>query len=157
MKLVGGAAFKGGVCGWLQFIRRFCGQGEETSPGQLYCPADSGDPLNTLPQWNSNFQLGYNRAINASLNFYGRFDWTWQSEANYTQVTDDWNEDKSRFDLSLGLQFVEYGLNLRVWGKNLTNEDFNINPVILVEGDPDPYSGSYYRGREVGITLAYSF
>ena len=136
---------------------RFCGQGEEEVDGQLYCSADSGDPLNALPQWNSNFQLGHRQPLTPSINLYGRFDWTWQSSANFTRVTDRWDDSKSRFDLSVGLQFVEYDLDLRVWGKNLADEDFNINPVILPRGNPAPYEGTYYRGREYGMTLTYSF
>jgi iron complex outermembrane receptor protein len=139
---------------------RFCGQGEEESSNQLFCPADSGDPLNALPQWSSNFQLGHSSPINTTTNLYGRLNWSWRAEPNFTSVTDDWDSPRSRFDLTLGLQFTELGLDVRLWGKNLENEDLNTNPIIRGEGDPSlpqPYSGAYYPGRQYGITLAYSF
>ena len=139
---------------------RFCGEGEEESPNQIFCPLDGGEPLNSLPKWNSNFQLGHLRSVTETLMFYGRFNWTWRSSANNPRRTKDYSNAKSIFGLSLGLQSTTTGLDIRLWGKNLTDEDLNIDPSIRSDGDPSlpqPFSGRYFPGREYGLTLSYEF
>ena len=138
---------------------RFCPPGEESSPDQLLCPTGDGEPLNSLPQWNSNFQLGYNRNLLANWDFSGRLNWSWQSVPNYTTETNAFSDAKSLLGLTLGLHSAA-GFDIRLWGKNLTNEDLNINPSIRTDGDPgltQPFGGRYYPGREYGVTLSYSF
>ena len=138
---------------------RFCPGGEENSPTQLFCPLSGGDPLNSLPQWNSNFQLGYSQTLTANWNFSSRFNWSWQSVPNFTTDTNAFSDAKSLLGLSFALQ-SSAGFDIRLWGKNLTNEDLNINPTLRSDGDPSlpqPFSGRYYPGREYGLTLSYSF
>jgi iron complex outermembrane receptor protein len=137
---------------------RFCPPGEEQSPDQLLCPT-SDEALNDLPQWNSNFQLGYSRPLSATWGFTGRFNWSWQSVPNYTTETNAFSDAKSLLGLTFGLHSSEE-FDIRLWGKNLTNEDLNIDPSIRTDGDPSlpqPFSGRYYPGREYGLTLSYSF
>ena len=139
---------------------RLCEGGEEESPDQLLCPIDGGEPLNTLPQWNSNVQVGNVWDLSSTLFLYGRLNWSWQSSANYTTDTSEFDEDISTWGLSLGLRSDRTGLDLRFWGKNLTDEDYNIAPTLRSDGDPSldqPYSGRYYPGRQYGITLNYTF
>ena len=138
---------------------RFCPGGEENSPAQLFCPLSGGDPLNSLPQWNSNFQLGYSQTLTANWNFSSRFNWSWQSVPNFTTDTNAFSDAKSLLGLSFALQ-SSAGFDIRLWGKNLTNEDLNINPTLRSDGDPSlqqPFGGRYYPGREYGLTLSYSF
>ena len=137
---------------------RFCEPGEELSPDQLLCPA-SNEPLNSLPQWNSNFQIGYSRPLSATWGFSSRLNWSWQSVPNYTKETDAFSDTKSLLGLNFGLHSTS-GLDIRLWGKNLTNEDLNVDPDLRTDGDPglpQPYSGRYYPGREYGLTVSYSF
>ena len=139
---------------------RFCKGGEEQRPDQLYCPKGGGDPLNSLPQWNTNTQLGYQRPLADDWELYSRLNWTWQSDANYTVNTDKFDTDKNLFSLSLGFRESAMGLDIRVWGKNLTNVDFNIDPDVKENGQidlPNAWEGSYYPGREYGVTLSYNF
>jgi iron complex outermembrane receptor protein len=139
---------------------RFCEGGEEQSPEQLYCPRSGGDPLNSLPQWNTNTQLGYQRPLSGDWELYSRLNWTWQSDANYTVNTDKFDTDKNLFSLSLGFRESVMGLDIRIWGKNLTNEDFNIDPAVKPNGDPGlppAWEDRYWPGREYGVTLAYNF
>jgi iron complex outermembrane receptor protein len=139
---------------------RFCKGGEEQSPDQLYCPKSGGEPLNSLPQWNTNTQLGYQRPLSGDWELYSRLNWTWQSDANYTVNTDRFDTDKNLFSLSLGFRESAIGLDIRFWGKNLTNEDFNIDPGVKPNGDPGlppAWEGVYWPGREYGVTLSYSF
>lgn len=139
---------------------RFCGGGEESSPDQLFCPLDGGEALNSLPQWNSNFQLGHQRSLTETLLFYGRFNWTWQSSANVTGQTKNYSDPKNVYGLSMGVQSTSTGLDIRLWGKNLTDEDLNIDPGLRSDGDPSlpqPFTGRYYPGREYGLTVSYEF
>ncbi|MCR9104908.1 MAG: TonB-dependent receptor [Gammaproteobacteria bacterium] len=139
---------------------RFCPPGEESSPEQLLCPTGNGEPLNDLPQWNSNFQLGYTRPIGSTTVFSSRLSWSWQSSPNFTTSTDDFANAKSLFDLTIGIDSLSTGLGMRVWGKNLANEDLNVNPSIRTDGDPSlppPFGGRYFPGRQYGMTVSYNF
>jgi len=138
---------------------RFCAGGEETSPDQLLCPLSGGEPLNSLPQWNSNFQLGFNRPLMGAWSFSGRLNWSWRSAPNYTRQTSDFSDSKNLLGLTLGFHSTA-GYDIRLWGKNLTDEDLNVDPALRTDGDPSlpqPYGGRYFPGREYGITLSYSF
>jgi iron complex outermembrane receptor protein len=139
---------------------RFCAGGEEQSPDQLYCPKGGGDPLNSLPQWNINTQVGYQRPLSGDWELYSRVNWTWQSDANYTTNTDRFDTDKNLISLSLGFRESIMGIDIRLWAKNITNEDFNIDPDVKDNGEPDlspTWEGTYWPGREYGVTLSYSF
>jgi iron complex outermembrane recepter protein len=139
---------------------RFCEGGEESAPDQLLCPAGNGDPLNPLPQWTSNAQLGNTWSLSPTLFLYGRLNWSWQSSANYTRATSDFNESISTYGLSMGLRSTSTGLDVRLWGKNLSDEDYNIAPTRRTDGDTafeQPFTGRYYPGRSYGLTLNYSF
>lgn len=139
---------------------RLCEGGEESSPDQLLCPVGGGEPLNTLPQWNTNTQIGNVWPLTPTLFLYGRLNWSWQSSANYTRATSDFNESISTYGLSVGLRSEDTGLDVRLWGKNLTDEDYNIAPTQRTDGDPSleqPYTGRYYPGRQYGLTLNYTF
>lgn len=154
---VSGAYFDATIEDWQG---RFCEGGEEQSPDQLYCPKGNGDPLNSLPQWNVNTQVGYQDSLTSAWDFYSRLNWTWQSEANYTTNTDNFDTDKNLLSLSIGFRQSNSGVDARLWVKNLTDEDLNIDPGLKENGDPalpPAWEGAYYPGREYGITLNYSF
>ncbi len=139
---------------------RFCEGGEEDSPDQLLCPKGGGDPLNNLPQWNSNLQLGVLQPLSPTMAFYGRLNWSLQSPPNYTRVTHDFAETKNIIGLTLGVRSQSTGIDVRLWGKNLTDEMLVIDPTLRSDGDeslPQPYSGRYYPGREYGLTISYDF
>jgi iron complex outermembrane receptor protein len=139
---------------------RFCQPGEEDSPDQLICPAGDGQALNALPQWNTNLQIGHNRPLSGTWDVYSRLNWSWQSGPNFTTETANFSDAKSLVGLTLGMRSTATGFDVRVWGKNLTDEDLNVNPSIRTDGDPGlppPFGGRYYPGREYGVTLNYSF
>lgn len=143
-----------------EWTSRFCPSGENASPDQLYCPKDSGDPLNNLPKLDSNTQVGYKLALQDAWEFYSRASWTWQSSPASTNITNDYADSKSRLGLTLGLKETNIGLDIKAWAKNLTDEDLNIDPGRKANGDPDlpfAYQGSFTPGREYGITVRYSF
>jgi len=143
-----------------EWSTRFCAAGEEDSPDQLYCPADSGEPLNSLPPLSTNFQLGHTRPLTADLAFYGRLNWTWRSEPNGGIEFEQYKTDKHVYGLTLGLRSLSSGLDVRLWGKNLTDEDLNVDPTERSDGTPglpEPLNGRYYPGREYGLTVNYSF
>jgi iron complex outermembrane receptor protein len=138
---------------------RFCPEGEEQSSDQLVCPTDGGQNLNTLPQWSTNMQLGHARPLSESWGFYGVLNWSWQSEPNVDGSHDPHFDSKSLLGLTLGLRSVA-GLDIRLWGKNLTNEDLNADVGRRADGDPSflqPFGGNYFPGRELGVTLSYGF
>ncbi|MEM9254740.1 MAG: TonB-dependent receptor [Pseudomonadota bacterium] len=139
---------------------RLCPPGEEQTPNQLICPVDDGRPLNALPKWNSNFQLGQTRPLTSDLTFYTRFNWTWQSKPAGGIEFQEYSDPKSIFGLSLGVNSARLGLDVRLWGKNLTDEDLNVDPTQRTDGDPSlpqPLTGRYYPGRQYGLTLNYTF
>ncbi len=151
-----GAYFDASIEDW---SNRFCEGGEQQRDDQLYCPKSGGDPLNSLPQWNLNTQLGYQRPLSGAWEFYSRLNWTWQSEANYTVSTDEFSTDKNLIGLNLGFREAALGLDIRLWVKNITNEDFNIDPVVKDNGvaGADTWEGTYWPGREYGVTVNYTF
>lgn len=152
-----GAFFDATIEDW---SNRFCEGGEEQAPDQLYCPKSGGDPLNSLPQWNINTQVGYQRPLAGAWELYSRINWTWHSKANYTVNTNEFSTDKNLFGLNLGFRESDLGLDIRLWGKNLTNEDFNVDPAVKANGDPGQpaaWEGLYWPGREYGVTVSYNF
>ncbi|GAB5453536.1 MAG: TonB-dependent receptor [Halioglobus sp.] len=143
-----------------QWDYRFCPPGDEQTPGQLFCPADSGAALNNLPPLSSNFQLGHTRPLSTDWIAYGRFNWTWYSEPNGGVEFEQYKTDKNIFGLTVGLTSPSSGLDVRLWGKNLTNTDRNVDPSQRSDGDPglpQPFSGRHYPGREYGMTVNYTF
>lgn len=139
---------------------RFCSPGEAESTDQLFCPIGNGKPLNDLPQVNSNIQIGHNRPLSNGWGFYGRLNWTWRSSPNITNVTKNFADPKNILGLTLGLHSVSTGIDVKLWGKNLTGEDLNINPNFRDDGDPSlpaPNGGRYHPGRSYGLTLSYDF
>jgi iron complex outermembrane receptor protein len=155
-----------------EWATRLCEAGEEPplSPGgspipdQLYCPKN-GKPLNSLPRWQTNFQIGYEHALVANWDLAARVNWTWQykparqvlAESPKPNVPDvsDFDEAKSRVDLSLS--FIEQGLGveLKLWAKNITDEDLNIDPTQFE--NTQTLVGLQYPGREYGLTASYTF
>ena len=124
----------------------------------MYCPGDE-DALNNQPQWQVNTQLAYRKPLRA-WTVYSRINWSWLSKVAETSVTDDYQKARNRIGASLGVRHRRLGLDVRLWGKNLTDEDLNQNPGLQRNGDssqPDAFRGRYTRGREVGITLGYRF
>ncbi len=152
--------------------KRLCEAGEEPPllpgqspiPDQLYCPKD-GEALNGLPRWQTNFQLGYDHALSGNWNLATRLNWTWQSkparqilaESTKPDVPDvsSFDEPKSRFDLSVGLLEHSLGVELKLWVKNITDEDLNIDPTQYE--NTQTLVGMQYPGREYGITASYTF
>ena len=52
------------------------------------------------------------------------------------------------------------GLDLKLWGKNLTNQDRNVDPTQRTDGTEDfeqPFGGRYFPGRQYGLTVNYEF
>ncbi len=142
-----------------EWSNHFCSDAQFLATGDIVCPLEDAD-LNELPQWNMNNQLAYNRLLDNGWEAYSVLSWTWQSEPNYTDNTDQFDSDRHRYDASFGLRSADLGLDVRVWGKNLTDEDLNINPGIKENGDPalpSAFEGRYYRGLEYGLTLRYDF
>ena len=151
---------------------RLCEGGEEPSlqpgqtaiPDQLYCPKN-GAALNGLPRWETNFQLAYEHALVANWDVAARVNWTWQSkparqilgESQKPNVPDvsDFNEPKSLIDFSVS--FIEQGMGVEVklWVKNIADEDLNIDPEQFE--DTQTLQGKHYPGREYGLTASYTF
>jgi iron complex outermembrane recepter protein len=143
-----------------EWTSRFCPNGEEESPDQLYCPKGDGDDLNNLPKFNTNFQVGYSRSLDSGWDFYSRGTWTWQSEPDETRLTNDFSEPKNLLGFSMGAGHSGMGIDIRVWGKNLTDEDLNIDPGTKSNGDPSlpaAWRGGQTPGREFGVTMRYQF
>jgi iron complex outermembrane recepter protein len=138
--------------------------GQSPIPDQLYCPRN-GESLNELPHWQTNFQIGYEHPLNASWDIATRVNWTWQSKPARQILADslkpdvpdvsDFNEPKSRIDLSLSLLDQGMGVELKLWMKNITDEDLNIDPKQFE--DTQTLEGAQYAGREYGVTASYTF
>ncbi|MFK7975457.1 MAG: TonB-dependent receptor [Halioglobus sp.] len=139
---------------------RFCKGGEEQTPTQLFCPQGGGQALNSLPRWNTNAQAGYQQSVLNNWVAYARANWTWQSKANSPINTTAFSTDKHLLSANMGMRHEDTGLDVRIWVKNLTNEDFNIDPAERANGDPalaPAWEGTYWPSREYGITVLYSF
>lgn len=138
---------------------RFCPRGEESSDVQLICPTGGGEPLNNLPNWNTNLQLGQARPIAQDWLFYGRLSWSWQSERGTSDDREDF-DPSNLVGLTLGFRQTDGGLDIRFWGKNLTDEN-GLNPSLRNGLDPtleeNSLRGEYRPGREFGVTLSYTF
>lgn len=151
---------------------RLCDAGEESPlqpgqtpiPDQLYCPKD-GDSLNGLPRWETNFQLGYDHPLTGNWDLAARMNWTWQSkparqilaESPKPNVPDvsDFDEPKSLVDLSVSFIEQARGVELKLWVKNIADEDMNIDPKQFE--NTQTLEGLHYPGREYGVTASYTF
>lgn len=139
---------------------RFCPNGENTSPDQLYCPREGGEELSNKPKLNTNTQLGYTRQLQGNWALYSRATWTWQSAPAGNIITNNFSESKSLLGFSVGVSEPNLGLDIRGWVKNLTDEQRNIDPGSQPNGDPDlppAFQGSFTPGRELGVTVRYDF
>jgi iron complex outermembrane recepter protein len=138
---------------------RFCPGGEEQSDSQLVCPAGDGKPLNNSANWQSIVQLGYGRPVLSSWFFYSNMNWSWNAEPT-TSDTRLKYDPYHRLGITLGLKSLKSGLDIRLWGKDLTEEgDFN---ATLKDGldetlEDNAFQGSYRSGREYGLTMSYEF
>jgi iron complex outermembrane receptor protein len=138
--------------------------GQSAIPDQLFCPKD-GKSLNGLPRWQTNFQLGYTHDLTDNWNLATRLNWTWQSKPARQRLADSQkpnvpnvsglDETKNRFDLSFAFFEQQLGLELKLWVKNMTNEDLNVNPGQFE--DTQTLTGLQYPGREFGATARYMF
>jgi iron complex outermembrane recepter protein len=155
-----------------QWSTRLCESGEEPPllpgqspiPDQLYCPKD-GESLNGLPRFETNFQLGYEHPLGGNWDLATRLNWTWQSkparqilaESPKPDVPDisEFDESKSRVDVSLSFLEQDLGVELKLWMKNVTDEDLNIDPTQYA--DTRTLEGLHYPGREYGLTASYTF
>jgi len=151
---------------------RLCDGGEEPTllpgqtpiPDQLYCPKD-GEALNSLPRWQSNVQLGYEYPLTGNWDTAARINWTWQSkparqvlaESNKPGVPDvsQFDEPKSRVDLSLSVFEQGIGVEVKLWAKNITDEDLNVDPEQFE--NTQTLRGQQFPGREFGVTATYTF
>jgi len=138
---------------------RFCPEGEEASSLQLICPEGGGVPLNDLPNWNTNVQLSQARPVSPNWLFYSRLSWSWESERGTSDERENF-DPSNLLGLTLGLRQTQGGLDLRIWGKNLTDEN-GLNASLRSGLDPtleeNSLRGEYRPGREYGITLTYAF
>jgi len=151
---------------------RLCDGGEEPQllpgqspiPDQLYCPKD-GEALNSLPRWQSNFQLGYEYPLTGNWDMATRINWTWQSkparqvlaESSKPGVPDvsQFDEPKSRVDLSISVFEQGIGVEVKLWAKNITDEDLNVDPEQFE--NTQTLRGLQFPGREFGVTATYTF
>lgn len=145
-----------------KWSKRFCQDQEGLdNRGQavsVYCPV-SNQPLNNLSKWSANTRLRYKQRW-GGWQWLVTMSWTWESAVDSTHVTSEFRESKHRVSASIGARSRITGWGLRLWAKNLTNEDFNQDPGIQRNGDftqPDALRGAYSRGRELGITVGYRF
>ena len=138
---------------------RFCPEGEEESPQQLLCPTGGGQALNQLPNWNTNVQLGQARPLSPDWLLYSRLSWSWNSE-RYSSDERISYDPYNLVNLSIGFTNLNNGLDIRLWGKNIT-DDNNFNPALKNGLDPtledNELRGQYRPGPEYGITLNYAF
>jgi len=140
-----------------EWSSRYCDPGESQSPDQLYCPLD-GEALSKFPKWTSYSDLGYRRTL-GSGEFFARVNWSWQSEPNFTTVSNQFSEHKHRFGFNFGYSH-DSGFEAQLWGKNLTDEFMEVTPLLQENGDPalpPAFEGQFDRGREYGLTLRYTF
>jgi iron complex outermembrane recepter protein len=151
---------------------RLCAGGEEPPllpgqtpiPDQLYCPKN-GESLTTLPHWQTNVQLGYEHPLGGGWDIAARANWNWQSKPARQTLADtlkpdvpdvsEFNEPKNRLDLSLSFIEQRLGVELKVWAKNVTDEDLNIDPTQYE--NTQTLVGLQYPGREYGVTASYTF
>jgi outer membrane receptor protein involved in Fe transport len=94
-----------------------------------------------------------------------RVNWTWQSkparqilgESQKPNVPDvsEFNEPKSLVDFSLSFIELGMGVEVKLWVKNITDEDLNIDPKQFA--NTQTLEGLQYPGREYGLTASYTF
>lgn len=126
--------------------------------GEAFCPAESGDLLTPSPKWTSNTQLSYAAAVADGWLLSGNLAWNWKSKSPGDGFTDRYNDPINIFNLTVGLSNEVY--SVRLWGKNLTDEDENQYPYFTDNGDPTQpaaQTGVFTPGREYGVTLGYNF
>lgn len=141
---------------------RLCPVGEEESATQLICPAGDGKRLSGLPHWSTNTQVGYTRPLSQHWLFYGNVNWSWHTSRNSSDARQSF-DPYQHLAFTLGFTSLKTGFDLRLWGKNITN-NHNFNPKLENGLDDTLIANSlagaftFYRpGPEYGITLTYGF
>lgn len=129
------------------------------TPGELYCPADSGNDLTGAPKWNTNTQLSYFKALESDWNLFSTMSWNWMSQSeNDGIVTDRFNDYVNFINVNVGVRRDD--LSITLWGKNITDEMPNQLPFPTPNGDPDVtpvLTGAHNNGFEYGISIGYDF
>jgi len=76
-----------------------------------------------------------------------------RDRAFFTDNNLGFTNSQDRFDASLGLDIKESGVNVTIYGKNLTNEVLHGNDTQLSNGTFAPLS----KGRVIGIEFGYEY
>lgn len=111
-----------------------------------------------IPTWSLSASATYSHDFTDNLNAYVRGEWDYTSNTQLTETTppdlSTWGVNS--FNASAGLNFRNYGLELMVWGRNLTNDNYLLStfPTVAQTGS---YSGYPNQPRTFGLTVRKTF
>jgi len=76
-----------------------------------------------------------------------------RAETPFTDNNLGFINEQNRFDASIGLDVADTGLNVTVYGKNLSNEVLHGGDTQLSNGTFSPLS----KGRVIGVELNFEY
>ena len=127
----------------------------------LICPANGsigGNQLQRSPKFKGNAGIEYSGMLGASWKYGARLDVTFQDKQFLDEMNISWVP--SRTLLNAGLSFEKDDISVLLYGRNLADEKYVSNSLVLVgtNGARTTSLTSFYgERREFGITLSYKF
>ena len=127
----------------------------------LICPANGaigGNQLQRSPKFKGNVGVEYGGVILSNWKYSARLDITFQQKQFLDEMNIAWVP--SRTLLNGGLSFDKDELSILIYGRNLADEKYVSNSLVLVgtNGARTTSLSSFYgERREIGVTLGYKF
>ncbi|HYC04987.1 MAG TPA: TonB-dependent receptor [Azospirillaceae bacterium] len=121
-------------------------------------PAFEGNHAPYVPDWKTSLDGTYVVPLgDHSISLNARWDHTGRI---YFNTRNDQEARRSSLDLiSARVAYEAENWSLALWGKNLTDERYNSDVIVIFEGDPLPFTQAVFKAppRTYGIELSVRF
>jgi outer membrane receptor protein involved in Fe transport len=132
------------------------------APCPIYNPATScdltGEPKDDAPEWTGTTNLTWDKPIGNNLALFMRGEIYYRGE-RFTAGDNDINSlvgGSTLLNASIGIHNIDQTWDVRIWGRNLSNEDYPDTMFDTVV-QPGTYSGYPNDPKTYGITARFWF
>ncbi len=126
---------------------------------QRSAPQQEGNVAPYVPDWKTSLSATYEVPVrdDLSLVFNGRWDHTGRIYFDARNSPEAKREALDLFSARVGLESDRWTLSL--WGKNLTDERYNSDVIVIFDGTPLPFTQAVFKAppRTYGVELSVRF
>lgn len=122
-------------------------------------PLFVGNDAPYVPDWKTSTEATYETALSGDLTLVVNGRWDHTGGINF-DARNSPEAERSALDLfsaRIGLEAQRWTLSL--WGKNLTDERYNSDIIVIFDGDPLPFTQAVFKSlpRTYGVELSVRF